>query len=182
MFSEWDGTTWSSVAGGLTGSGVTNTIAALEAFDDGSGPALYLAGSLLSAGGNVAWGIARWSCGSTISVRATQATPGAPVFVNNANLTPSREYFNIFSVDPCPGVPGTGPLLGLCSLTSINNQFLLSQALAPVGTPLTHFLAPASYLNWGPLSLPPLTVDGVCFDFTGGVLGPVSSVARITVQ
>ena len=33
--------------------------------------------------------------------------PGAPVFVNNANLTPGNEYYNIFSVDLCPGGPAS---------------------------------------------------------------------------
>ena len=37
--------------------------------------------------------------------------------------------------------------------------------------PLFHFLAPSSYTNWGPMLLPPVTMDAICFDFTGGVLG-----------
>ncbi len=45
-----------------------------------------------------------------------------------------------------------------------------------------HFIAPSSYVNWGPLTAPPLTVEAITFDFTGGVLGPISQVETITVQ
>ncbi len=118
----------------------------------------------------------------TISVVATQASPGAPVFVNNTNLTTGNEYYNIFSFDLCIGGAGAGPFGGLCVTTPGNLQFILSQLLMPVGTPLTHFIAPSSNVSWGPFSLPPLTVDALCFDFTGGVLGPISQVATIAVQ
>ena len=94
----------------------------------------------------------------------------------------TREYFNVFSLDPCPGPAGTGPYAGLCVTTIPNLQFLWSQILAPVGTPLTHFMASESYMSWGPFPLPLLTVDAICFDFSGGVLGPISPVTRITVQ
>ncbi len=59
---------------------------------------------------------------------------------------------------------------------------MLNQLLLPLETPLFHFTAPSSYLNWGPFPLPPLTVDALCFDFTGGVLGPISPVTRVTIQ
>ena len=70
---------------------------------------------------------------------------------------------------------------GLCGKTT-NIQFITLQLLAPIGTPLTHFLAPSNYTSWGPFSLPPITLDAICFDFTGGLFGPVSPVVRITVQ
>ncbi len=33
-----------------------------------------------------------------------------------------------------------------------------------------------------PFALPPLTVEAITFDFTGGVLGPISQVATSSVQ
>ncbi len=47
---------------------------------------------------------------------------------------------------------------------------------------LFHFTAPSSYVNWGPVLLPPVTMEAITFDFTSGVLGPISQVATITVQ
>jgi hypothetical protein len=54
----WDGHAWSSLGGGLTGGigGVT----ALAVFDDGSGPALFVGGDFLQAGGTPAFRIAKW--------------------------------------------------------------------------------------------------------------------------
>ncbi len=178
---KWDGASWSSLGSGVAG-GLGGGVSALTVFDDGTGPALYAGGNFTVAGGFPASRIARWPCGSTISISATQASPGATVFVNNTNLTPGNAYFNVFSFDLCPGGPGTGQFGGLCVTTPGNLQFMLSQLQMPLETPLGHFTAPSSYVNWGPLSVPPLTVDGVCFDFTGGVLGPISPVTRITIQ
>ncbi len=179
---KWDGASWSSLGSGIGGLGIQTNVRALTVFDEGTGPALYAGGDFTVAGGVSANFIAMWYCGSTISLTTTQASPGSSVFVNNTNLTPGNEYYNIFSLDLCPGAPGSGPFLGLCATSAVNIQFMIEQVLAPAGTPLTHFVAPSSYVNWGPFSLPPLTVDGVCFDFTGGVIGPVSQVARITIQ
>ena len=52
---RWDGSGWSSFGGGVEGH-----VAVLEAFDDGSGPALYAAGNLTGAGGTPVGRIARW--------------------------------------------------------------------------------------------------------------------------
>ncbi len=57
---RWNGAAWSAL-----GSGIGNTNAdvvwALEPFDDGTGPALYAAGSFAVAGGRPARNIARWN-------------------------------------------------------------------------------------------------------------------------
>ena len=64
-----------------------------------------------------------------------------------------------------------------------NVQFVLTQLMSPVGTVPFHVIAPSSYVNWGPFfGLPPLAVDAVCIDVTGGVIGSVSPVIRLTVQ
>ncbi len=142
-------------------------------------------GDVFQAGGVSANLIAKWSCGSTISLSATQTASGAPVYVNNANLTPGNEYYNIFSFDLCPGGAGTGPFGGLCVSSPANHQFVLTQLTWSLGSsllPLFHFIAPSNYVSWGALTLPPITLEAITFDFTGGVLGPISQVATITVQ
>jgi hypothetical protein len=58
---RWDGSTWEDVGGG-TGScvGCPSTLYAVEVFDDGTGPGLYVGGYMSSAGCVPASGIARW--------------------------------------------------------------------------------------------------------------------------
>lgn len=64
-FARWDGSVWSAIAG-PTGVGVTDAVRAMTVFDDGTGPALFAAGSFVSAGGVTVNRIARWD-GSTWS-------------------------------------------------------------------------------------------------------------------
>lgn len=54
---KWNGTQWSSLGSGL-GSGGSAGVMAVH--DDGSGPALYVGGNFVSAGGIPAAGLARW--------------------------------------------------------------------------------------------------------------------------
>ncbi len=56
---KWDGSAWSALGSGLSGGGSTR-VAALTVFDDGIGPALYVAGTFTSAGGVAATGIAKY--------------------------------------------------------------------------------------------------------------------------
>src|SRR5262249_38773986 len=56
----WDGATWSALGSGLSLVPGTAFVLALGAFDDGSGPALYVGGEFTAAGGVVATGIAKW--------------------------------------------------------------------------------------------------------------------------
>jgi trimeric autotransporter adhesin len=56
---RWNGSAWSSVAGGL--GTFPWAASALEVFDDGSGPALYVGGSFDNAGGVPAARVARWN-------------------------------------------------------------------------------------------------------------------------
>jgi hypothetical protein len=57
---KWDGTSWSPLAvpGGI---GLDLSAYALEVFDDGTGPALFVGGRFHSAGGVTVEGIARWN-------------------------------------------------------------------------------------------------------------------------
>ncbi len=165
-------------------------IAGLAVFDDGNGPDLVLGGQFggLSSGlGTTFIGlpgvIVKYDCGNSISLSQTQpGGPGSPVYINNANLTPGNEYFNLFVIG-CPAGAGlcSGPYGANWTQTNIN--LVISQMSQPLGTAPYHVTAPSSYVNWGPFpGLPPLTLDAICIDFTGGVIGPVSPVVRITVQ
>jgi hypothetical protein len=58
---RWDGSSWSALGSGVTGSqGQFQAVLALAVFDDGSGPALYAGGTFTQAGGIPANGIAKW--------------------------------------------------------------------------------------------------------------------------
>jgi trimeric autotransporter adhesin len=67
---RWDGASWNGVGGGLAipASGRTPTIAASCVFDDGSGPALYVAGIIDIAGATPARNIAKWNGSSWTDV------------------------------------------------------------------------------------------------------------------
>ncbi len=56
---RWDGSSWSPLHG-PSGSGTNNIVRALQVFDNGSGPALYVGGSFTSAGGVPTSFIAHW--------------------------------------------------------------------------------------------------------------------------
>lgn len=56
---RWDGHSWSALGSGVTGS--QGRVFAMEVFDDGSGPALYVVGSFTDTGGVGARDIARWN-------------------------------------------------------------------------------------------------------------------------
>lgn len=55
----WDGSQWSSLTG-TGGEGTDNLVEALAVYDDGTGPALYVAGWFETAGGVLVNKIARW--------------------------------------------------------------------------------------------------------------------------
>ena len=57
---RWDGSAWSAVGGGVT-QGIDPVVRALAVFDDGGGPAIYIAGQFDHAGGTPAFNIAKWN-------------------------------------------------------------------------------------------------------------------------
>jgi len=63
---RWDGVAWSSLRGspGAFRIGMDRAVLALEPFDDGSGPALYLGGEFRRAEETVAHYLARWRADS----------------------------------------------------------------------------------------------------------------------
>ncbi len=68
---KWDGSQWSALGSGLTGPGVTPSVMAMAAFDDGTGEALYVAGQTFNTAGGVPVSrIARWDGSSWSAVGA----------------------------------------------------------------------------------------------------------------
>ena len=65
---RWDGSSWSALGGGMSGS--SDFVYSLAVFDDGGGPGLYAGGFFASAGGVAANLIARWD-GSSWSALGT---------------------------------------------------------------------------------------------------------------
>lgn len=57
----WDGQSWSDIGGSSSPGGQLYQINAMAVFDDGSGPALYVGGSMPSMGGVYVRGSARWN-------------------------------------------------------------------------------------------------------------------------
>lgn len=134
---RWDGSQWTGVGGGLNDTGTT-----LEAFDDGSGEALYAGGNFTSAGGINASRIARWD--------GTDWSPldeGLGAFVNDLavfdqgngerpllavggqfNTSPSLDSFmaawaGSVPSDPCPGDCNNDGVVNFSDLNSILGQF-----------------------------------------------------------
>lgn len=173
---RWDGNEWSALGTGLGGFPVV--VRTMTVHDDGSGAALYAGGFFASAGGMPAPGLARWRCDATISVSAREASSG--IVLENANLVPGHEYYNLISLRPCDPL-GAGPFLGLCAEGPLALAFLAAQILAPVGATPTHFVASGDYVSWPPLALSvtdATAFDVLCLDATGGVIGAVSRVLR----
>ncbi len=56
FIAKWDGVQWSPLGSGMDG----GSVRAMAAYDDGSGPALYVGGFFTTAGGVEANGIAKW--------------------------------------------------------------------------------------------------------------------------
>jgi len=72
---RWDGSSWSALSTGLNGEAY-----ALAVHDDGSGPALYVAGYFTSAGGVTAIHVARWNGTTWSALGSGLAGSNAGVF------------------------------------------------------------------------------------------------------
>jgi hypothetical protein len=169
------GSNWTNVGGGLA-----NGVYAIQAFDDGKGPALFAGGNIVSSGSGFQKRVAKLGCPEPRLALFQTGGVGSPVTIQNLGLTQGHEYYNFFSVEPCSIAVGDGPYLGLCasSLSPLLQQFSL-----PVGTAPFHFVhaSPAQTATFGQYPLPPMTVDGICVDWTGGTLGKFSRVKRLTI-
>jgi trimeric autotransporter adhesin len=58
---RWNGETWSSVGGGITPTSTNFGIEALVVYNDGSGPALHIAGYTFNAPGQGSCNVAKWN-------------------------------------------------------------------------------------------------------------------------
>lgn len=71
---RWDGATWADVGGGVAnGPSLGSQVYALAVYDDGTGRALYAAGTFPSAGGDPAGCIVRWDGSAWSTVARTGA-------------------------------------------------------------------------------------------------------------
>ena len=105
---------------------------------------------------------------------------GGPVSIDPSGLIAGHEYFIIFSFELCPGVPGSGPYLGLCAT---DPAALVAQLGVPLGIPPFHFLATQTTASFGPYPAPPgLGIEALCLHFQSGAITGASAVARLIVQ
>lgn len=101
---KWDGTSWSSVGGGV--GGTDPTVRALRVFDDGNGAALYVGGTFNEAGGVSASRIAKWD-----GVTWSPLGDGLPAWVTSLEVFddgtgPSLYAGGKFSESDAGGQPG----------------------------------------------------------------------------
>ena len=102
------------------------------------------------------------------------------VVLTNSNLEIGAEYFNVFSAEPAPLGPGTGPYLGLCA-TSLDP--LLAQISLPLEAPPFHYTTPVASITFGPYPVPAgVVIEGVCFRLNGTQIGCSSTNPRLNVQ
>lgn len=178
---RWDGASWTALGSPFNYSPFGNyALNALTVHDDGSGPAIFAAGAFAFAGGVPASGLAKWATPRPTIDLSQASGPGSGILIADQHLVLGHEYFNIFSTTPCAGPPGFGPYMGLCAP---NPSSLLIQFNLSVGSLPFHFSAGANTASFGPFQVPSgLIIDGVCFDYTGAVIGCRSPVARLVVQ
>lgn len=103
---KWDGQHWSPLIG-PTGEGVIGTVSALEVYDDGSGPALYVGGTFSAAGGIQAEGIMRWN-GTTWSQLGSLRISNSvwAMTVHDDGTGPALFAAGDFSILGVSGIPG----------------------------------------------------------------------------
>ncbi len=177
--SKWDGTSWTGLGAGVGSPTCLGTAKSLAVFDDGNGPALYVASNPLTGIAGTTQVFARYGCSPGPAVQLSQPGPGSPVWISNSNLTPGKLYRNVFS-DSCSGPVGSGGFFGLCYG---DGSLLLMQATIPPGTPPFNWFATASTAQFGPFVMPPsAALDAICAEISGGTVVDVGTVTRIIVQ
>jgi hypothetical protein len=168
QISRFDGTSWQS-----TGS-VQGLAGTLESYGNG----VLAGGTFVSVGGVNAPFLARLSSPQP-AIATTQPGSELGVVITNSWLIPGHEYFNVASLNPCAGGPGTGPYGGLCFS---NLEDLAWQLLLPVGVEPFHFIAASTSATFGPFPLPfGLAFEAICANVTAAPGGCASSVAHHVV-
>ena len=174
---RWDGLAWSAVDGGIGGSRWAGP--GLARFDAGNGPSLFAAGTFTMAGGKPSLNFAELIPARPQLTLSQLGGPGSGLVVANASLIPGLKYFNIFSVEPAPLGPGTGPYLGLFAT---DPAVLLAQLVPGFGVPF-HFAATSTTTFFGPYPIPSgAVIEAVCFECNDDQLGCVSVNPHFTVQ
>lgn len=79
---RWDGSSWSALGTGVGAIAGADSVRAMTVFDDGSGPALYVAGRFAQAGGAPANSIARWDGSSWSALGSGLNSNSGPGFVH----------------------------------------------------------------------------------------------------
>jgi hypothetical protein len=178
LVARWDGTSWSALGAGLSSSTCLGGARSLAVFDDGSGLALYVAGTPMTVAGGSTTVLARYACGSSPSIMLSQPGPGSPVWITNSNLVPGKIYRNVFS-DACAAPVGSGGFYGLCYG---DGSLLLMQSALSVGTVPFYWFATDSTAQFGPYVMPPsAALDALCAEVSGGTVVDVGPVTRIIV-
>jgi hypothetical protein len=102
---KWDGSSWSALGGGLSGGGITR-VSALTVFDDGAGPALFVAGTFASADGVAASGIARYDAAGWSALGSGLNGPGNALAVFGSGEKSALFVGGAFT--SAGGVPASG--------------------------------------------------------------------------
>ncbi len=89
---RYNGSSWEGLGTGLV---MTGTSLALASFDDGSGPALYAAGDIFSAGGRSTPGLCRWRNGAWSTVTPWVLNGTGPYTLGGASLAVVRDRLYI---------------------------------------------------------------------------------------
>ena len=178
---RWNGTSFEALGSGLQGATLGASIPwglALAQHNLPSGPSLFVGGGFTVAGGNPSDGIAE-IIPARPGLSITQAAgPGSGIVIGNTSLQPGFETYNIFSLEPAPGGPGTGPYVGLYAT---NLAPLLTQFFLPLGAVPFHFTAASASTTFGPYSgfvLAGAVIEGLTFQ----VSGCIGTVSQIVVQ
>ncbi len=172
---RWSGTYWEPVLDW------TNSLPQyLVAEESQSGPTLWIGGITIPQSPNSPSGLhARYRLTGP-GIITTQAAPGQVVSVSNVWLDPSKDVYNIFSLDPCPAGPGLGPYGGLCFT---DPGVLIAELLAPPGALPFRPMITGPRAPLGDYLLPP----GLVFECVSAEVGPLgieclSPVRRVSVR
>ena len=113
---KWDGTQWSNVGAGFSsGPKELLEIYSMEVFDEGSGPALYVAGLFSNAGGVAVRNLARWNGHTWSAVPVGIGWPVRDMAVFNDGVAESLVFAGSFHTAGGGGASpaGSGGPLGL---------------------------------------------------------------------
>ncbi|MFN0134299.1 MAG: GC-type dockerin domain-anchored protein [Phycisphaerales bacterium] len=104
LIARWNGTAWSSLASGLTSTSSTTGLEAMTIFDDGTGPALYVAGGTFFGSGLPVCNVAKWNgntwtslggqlgTGRLTSIAAFDDGGGTKIYIGGTAMVPINQF------------------------------------------------------------------------------------------